>query len=62
VVTQQRVDKPTPNGGAYSIMYFKDAAGNPVDKESAVAAEAIEYTAGGVMVWRTYLKVAPRPR
>ena len=49
-----RVDRPTPNGGAYSIGIFSDEAGNLVPKEQARHAEFQEFTADGENIMRTY--------
>lgn len=55
-IFQERVDKPTPNGGAYSIAYFQDAAGDRTSKDSAVRIEIVEFSAEGEQVFRTYLE------
>jgi hypothetical protein len=57
--TEERVDGPTPNGGAYSIAYFRDAEGNPCQK--AGAAEIVEFDAKGEAVHRSYLRAPEGP-
>jgi hypothetical protein len=52
--TETRTNEPTPSGGAYSIAYWQDADGNPVDKSSWVQAEVIEFTADGEHLQRNY--------
>lgn len=52
--TSERIDEPTPNGGAYSIAYFRDGNGNPTDKENAASVEINEYTADGHCIFTTY--------
>ncbi len=51
---QTRLDEPTPNGGAYSIAYWQDVDGTPVDKSVAVRCEIIEYDAQGADIFRTH--------
>lgn len=52
-----RVDGPTPNGGAYSISYYKDASGEPVPEAKATSAEIVEFTASGSAIHRTYTRL-----
>lgn len=52
-----RIDKPTPNGGVYSIAYWKDADGNPAQQAEAVAVEIIEFDANDRQVFRTYAQI-----
>lgn len=52
--TQLKTDGPTPAGGAYMITFFRDAEGNPVDEQDAVAAEILEYDDKGEVIFRTY--------
>lgn len=52
--TSQRIDKPTPSGGAYSIIYYQDNNGKPVSKTKAVKVEIIEYSQDGTELLRTY--------
>lgn len=46
-LTQERINKPTPNGGAYSIAYFLDKKRNPVHKELAEYVEILEFDETG---------------
>lgn len=45
---------PTPNGGAYSTAYYRDATGKPCTKDKATKVEICEYTAEGVCIKRIY--------
>jgi hypothetical protein len=49
-----RTDVPTPAGGVYSIAYFSDAEGCPVDKAQASKVEIHEFDAQGRCARRTY--------
>lgn len=53
--TTERVEGPTPNGGAYAIVYYQAADGAPVPKSEAVRGEAFEYTADGKPLGITFL-------
>ena len=55
--TNQRIDGPTPNGGAYSIAYFQDAEGEATTKEKAVKVEVVEFSRSGDHVFRTYANI-----
>ncbi len=52
--TYRRIDKPTPNGGAYSIAYFRDDEGKPCEEKDAKSFEFVEYDKNGVLIKRTY--------
>lgn len=52
--TQERIEGPTPNGGAYAIAFWHAEDGSPTDKESAVTCEVVEYDANDQVVFRTY--------
>jgi hypothetical protein len=54
VASKKRVDEETPNGGAYAIVYYKDANGRPVDEEEATSVEIVEFDSDGGEVARTY--------
>ena len=54
MATQEKTTGPTPNGGNYSIAYFRDKKGNPTEKKNAVGAEIVEYKNDGEVVGRTY--------
>jgi hypothetical protein len=53
--TSERVDRPTPNGGAYSVANFLDSQGRPCPKAQAVGMEIMEFDAADQCVGRTYL-------
>lgn len=52
--TQQRIDGATPNGGVYSVAYWQDKDGQPINKREAVKAEIVEYDSNDQSVFRTY--------
>ncbi|KPQ33182.1 MAG: hypothetical protein HLUCCA11_19450 [Phormidesmis priestleyi Ana] len=54
--TQERIDHPTPNGGEYSIAYYRDAEGLPTAKQSAVSAEIVEFDSFDRQIFRTYMQ------
>lgn len=43
----ERKDIPTPNGGAYSVVYYYDEEGNPCQKINAKKIQIVEYTKNG---------------
>ncbi len=47
MIYKERAEGPTPNGGSYSEIYYRDDDGNPADKEMATRCEIVEYDAGG---------------
>lgn len=49
-----RIDKKTPSGGDYSIMYYLDDDGNEVPKEKATNAIINEYKKNGDLINSTY--------
>lgn len=53
--TPERIDGPTPDGGDYSIAYFRDAEGNPCPRAEAAEVEVVEFSADGEQINRTYL-------
>lgn len=55
--TEERKQHPTPNGGVESVVYYRDAMGNPAPKEVAVGAEIIELDAKGKELQRTYMRM-----
>ncbi len=57
--TQEEREGPTPNGGARSVAYYRDDAGNPAEKAEATQVEIVEYDAEGKAVWRTYGRLGP---
>jgi hypothetical protein len=54
--TEERVDGPTPNGGTYSIAYFRDADGNPCPKERSESMEICEFDEKDECIHRTYMR------
>ena len=57
--TSQRREGPTPNGGTYSIAYFRDENGNPTTKDQARIVEIIEYNAKGEVIHSTIGYINP---
>lgn len=53
--TSERIDGPTPSGGAYAVAHFLDAEGRPAPKAKAASTEITEHAADGRAVARTYL-------
>ena len=56
-----RAEGPTPNGGAYSLAYFQDAAGQPAPKELAARVEIHEMNEAGEIIFRTYAELPAPP-
>lgn len=54
MITQERADGSTPNGGAYSIVYYQDDDGQPADKTKATRVEIVEYDSRDNDIGRTY--------
>lgn len=44
---KERADRPTPNGGSYSEIYYQDNDDKAADKEIAIRCEIIEYDTEG---------------
>jgi hypothetical protein len=59
--TQERIDEPTPNGGEYSIAYYRAADGSPVAKQSASSIEVVEFDGFDRQIFRTYLERDSQP-
>jgi len=55
----ERVEGPTPAGGAYALAYFYDDARNSVPKEQSTGMEIQEFDDDGRMIHRTYLEKLP---
>ena len=53
----KRIDGATPNGGQYSILYFRDKDGCPCVENKATTVEAVEYTSYGDELFRTHAVV-----
>ncbi len=50
----EKINKPTPNGGLYAVVFFKDKNHNPCTKEEAIHYEIIEYNEFDEPIFRTY--------
>lgn len=51
--TSERREGPTPNGGAYSIAYYRDERGVPTTRDQARSVEIIEYDVEGEAIHST---------
>lgn len=49
----ERVNEPTPSGGAYYVAYFFDGNGKPVEKEDAKEFIIQEFDQDGNMILET---------
>lgn len=58
-MVERRVDGPTPNGGAYTVITYYDIEHKRVDEEVATHAELVEFDANGEQVLRTYVELEP---
>jgi hypothetical protein len=58
IEVSERVDKPTPNGGDYSIAYFYDKDRQPCSKADAVYIDIVEYTKDGKRVNEAHGRVS----
>ena len=54
ILTSERTDGPTPNGGVYAIAYFQDDKGEATTKDKATQVEIIEFSRSGDQIIRTY--------
>jgi hypothetical protein len=52
---EERIDEPTPEGGTYSIAYFRDKDGSPCQKDKSVAMTVVEYNSKDEPIYRTYM-------
>ena len=52
--TSKRIEGITPNGGVYSVIYFRDSEGKPCNEANATACEIVEYDAANNPIYRTY--------
>lgn len=52
----KRVDKPTPNGGAYSEIFYMDNSRNIVDESDATVAVIRECAQDGTLIRETWLR------
>jgi hypothetical protein len=56
----ERHDKPTPNGGAYSIAFFYDKDRQPCSKQQAVFINIVEYAQDGSRINEVYGHVSSK--
>lgn len=61
MITEERVEGPTPAGGAYAIAMFMKANGTPCVKEHAEQMEITEYDKSGKVLMRTYGTIGGAP-
>lgn len=54
MAVSERIDGPTPSGGAYAEIYYFDADGNPADADKAVRCVIRECDAGGNLIHETW--------
>lgn len=55
----ERKDGPTPNGGDYSVLYWRDKDGRRSTKQEAVGREVVEFNKKGREIYRTYFSDKP---
>lgn len=55
-LTHERYNRPTPNGGDYSEIFYMDDNGNYVDKKKATKAVIYECKNDGTAINRTFLE------
>ncbi len=56
-MTSERLEGPTPNGGAYGMIYYFDDNNNAVTKENATKAMGCEYDKDDNMINETWLVI-----
>ena len=61
-VTYERINEPTPNGGAYSEIYYYNNAGEFVDKSVATRCVIRECAADDSLIRETWGICAPKER
>lgn len=54
IITSERINRPTPNGGAYAIAYYQDKSGQPCDKRVAAQVVVLEYDNSDEVVGSTF--------
>lgn len=54
MATHKRINERTPNGGAYSEIYFLDKDGNAVDEKKAVRCVIRECEENGTLIHETW--------
>jgi len=52
--TYKRIDEPTPSGGAYSVIYYRDTNGKACREAEAVSCEIVEYDENNEPIQRIY--------
>ncbi len=57
MITQERLDAPTPMGGTYSIAYYHDGKGNAMDKKDATHLEIVEFNKDDEQIFRTHAEL-----
>lgn len=55
----RRIEGPTPNGGAYSVIVYLNIDFQPVEEIEATHAEITEYDQNGLVILRTYAELQP---
>jgi hypothetical protein len=61
MATTETMHHSTPNGGVRSVAYYRDSAGNPVEKEVATHVEIVEFGSTGEAIHRTYANLEVQP-
>ena len=56
IITHERYNRPTPNGGDYSEIFYMDDDGNYVDKKVATKAVIYECKNDGTAINRTFME------
>ena len=56
IITHERYDRPTPNGGDYSEIFYMDDDGKYVDKKVATKAVIYESKNDGTAINRTFME------
>ncbi len=51
----KRIDKPTPHGGAYAIIYFFNDKDESVEEENATKAISCEYDKDGKKICENWM-------
>jgi hypothetical protein len=54
MITHERIDEQTPNGGAYSEIFYFDNNGNPSDQDIATKSVIRECTQDGELISETW--------
>jgi len=59
-VAAERVEGPTPAGGAYAVAVFMDEDGAEVGKAEATRVKVVEYDSSGARLAETHAVLSPR--